>query len=148
MLSEKIDVSALTNIDRFQIIIEEAFSKGNLAVLDDIIAPNAIEHQPGLQPGPEGLKGAIRFLRSVFPDFTLTVEDFTVDGDKVWARLRARGTHLGELMGRPATGLPIDIDVIDVCRFEHGMLVEHWGVPDRFTQLQQLGFFGQGQSEN
>jgi predicted ester cyclase len=28
---------------------------------------------------------------------------------------------------------------MDVCRFEGGRIVEHWGVPDRFAQLAQLG---------
>lgn len=29
-------------------------------------------------------------------------------------------------------------DVIDIGRFENGKLVEHWGVPDRFSLLEQL----------
>jgi len=29
--------------------------------------------------------------------------------------------------------------VIDICRFENGKLVEHWGVPDRFAALHQVG---------
>jgi hypothetical protein len=29
--------------------------------------------------------------------------------------------------------------VIDICRFENGKLVEHWGVPDRFAMLHQAG---------
>jgi hypothetical protein len=33
----------------------------------------------------------------------------------------------------------LTITVIDVCRFEDGRIVEHWGVPDRFHQMAQLG---------
>ncbi len=69
----------------------------------------------------------------------MTIEDITAEGDKVWARLTARGTHRGPFMGLPPTGRPIEIDVIDICRFEGGQLVEHWGVPDRFGMLEQLG---------
>jgi predicted ester cyclase len=52
--------------------------------------------------------------------------------------MTARGTHLGPFMG-PPTGKPITITVMDVCRFENGKIVEHWGVPDRFAMLVQLG---------
>ena len=74
----------------FQKIIEDGFSRANFAVIDEIVAPHIAEHQAGMGQGPAGVKGAISYLRSVFPDFTLTVEDMTCDGDKVWARLRAR----------------------------------------------------------
>lgn len=127
------------NLALFRRIIEEGFNAGNLAVADEVIASDHREHQPGLAPGPEGLKGTIRYLRSGFPDLTLTVEDITSDGDKVWARLKARGTHQGTHLGFPPTGKRIEIDVIDVCRFQDGQMVEHWGVPDRFMVLAQLG---------
>ncbi len=131
--------TAARNQELFRQVIEEGFSQGNLDVLDDIISPQIQEHQPGMGAGPEGVKRAITFLRSVFPDFTLTIEDITTDGDKVWARLRARGTHRGPQMGVPPTGQHMEIDVFDVCRFKDGRMVEHWGVPDRFTQMEQLG---------
>lgn len=123
----------------FRKIIEDGFSRANFAVIDEIVAPHIVEHQAGMGQGPAGVKGAISYLRSVFPDFTLTVEDMTCDGDKVWARLRARGTHDGPHMDMLPTGRQIDITVFDICRFEDGMMVEHWGVPDRFTILEQLG---------
>jgi predicted ester cyclase len=47
-------------------------------------------------------------------------------------------------MGRPPTGKSFAITVIDICRFENGKIVEHWGVPDRFHQLAQLGLLPQG----
>jgi predicted ester cyclase len=62
-----------------------------------------------------------------------------VHEDKVWARMTGRGTHLGPLMGFAPTGKTFEITVIDVCRFENGRIVEHWGVPDRFAMLHQLG---------
>jgi predicted SnoaL-like aldol condensation-catalyzing enzyme len=34
---------------------------------------------------------------------------------------------------------PVGIDVVDICRFSNGKLVEHWGVPDRFALLHQIG---------
>ncbi len=39
----------------------------------------------------------------------------------------------------PPTGKTFAIDVIDICRFRDGRIVEHWGVPDRFSQFKQVG---------
>jgi predicted ester cyclase len=82
----------------------------------------------------------VRTLRAGIPDLHYTVEDATAAGDKVWLRVRARGTDSGTgQFGHPPTGKPISIDVIDVARFADGQMIEHWGVPDRMSVLQQLG---------
>lgn len=127
------------HIRAFRTIVEEGFSKGNLAALDAVVAPDMVEHQRGAPAGLDGLKGMIRHLREGIPDLQLTTEDLVAQNDKVWGRLKGRGTHTGTFMGQPATGRRIEIDVIDICRFEGGMMVEHWGVPDRFALLEQLG---------
>lgn len=126
-------------IKAFRTIIEEGFSRGNLAALDALVAPDMVEHQHGAASGLEGLKGLVRYLRADIPDLQLTVEDLAAQGDKVWGRLKGRGTHAGTFMGLPPTGKRVEIDVIDICRFEGGKMVEHWGVPDRFALLEQLG---------
>jgi predicted ester cyclase len=123
----------------FRRIIEEGFNQGDLAVLDEFVAPDMREHQSGLRSGLEGLRATITGLRRDFPDFTLTIEDLAEDGDKVWARLRGRGSHRAGFFGLPRAGKPMAVDVIDICRFEGGKMVEHWGVPDRFSMLEQLG---------
>ena len=126
-------------IDTFRIVIDEGFNKGNFDALNECFPPTYAEHQFDLPPTLEGLKGSIGYLRDTFAPFSLTIEDIVADGDKVWARLTGRGTDGKGMMGRPPTGRSFAITVIDVCRFEHGKIVEHWGVPDRFHQLAQLG---------
>ena len=120
-------------------LIEEGFNQGNLAVVDELVAPDAIEHQRGSEPGQEGVKKTIRYLRSAFPDFTITIDEIVTVGDKVWARQRGGGTNLGSFAGHPATGRKAFTDVIDVARFEDGKMVEHWGVPDQLGMMIQLG---------
>jgi predicted ester cyclase len=128
-----------TNLEVFRRVIEEGFNKGNMQALDDCMPSNYIEHQFDLPSSREEFKGSIRFLRDTFAPFSLTIEDMVADGDKVWARMTGRGTDSKGVMGRPPTGRSFTITVIDVCRFEDGKIVEHWGVPDRFHQLAQLG---------
>lgn len=128
-----------THADVFRRVIEEGFNKGNLAALNDCFPPAYIEHQFDLPSTLEEFKGSIRFLRETFAPFSLTIEDIVTDGDKVWARMTGRGTDSKGFMGRGPTGRSFAITVIDICRFDQGKIVEHWGVPDRFHQLAQLG---------
>jgi predicted ester cyclase len=121
-------------------IIEEGFNQGNLAVADELVAEGAVEHQRGgAGDGPEGLKRTISILRSAFPDFTLTIEELVAVGDKVWARQRGGGTNLGSFAGFAPSGRKAFTDVIDICRFEDGKMVEHWGVPDQLGMMMALG---------
>lgn len=132
------------NENVFRRLIEEGFSRGNLAALDELFAPDFVEHQDGFEPpNLEGVKSAIASLRTPFPDLKVTVEEIISSGDKTWARLTGRGTHLAPFMGRPPTGKSFAITVIDICRFENGKIVEHWGVADRLSQMAQLGLLPQ-----
>jgi predicted ester cyclase len=127
------------NKKAFRRLIEEGFNKGHLSVVDEIVASEFKEHQRGASDGPDGVKDLIRGIRQMTPDVALTIEDMVADGDKVWARMTARGTNTGQIMGRPPTGRAITMDVIDICRFKAGKMVEHWGVPYQLGMLQQLG---------
>jgi predicted ester cyclase len=130
---------ATTNESIYRRIIEEGFNQGRLEVADELVAPGAVEHQRGSADGPEGLKRTIKYLRSAFPDFTLTITEVVAVGDKVWAMQKGGGTNLGSFAGHPPTGRQAFIDVIDVCRFDNGKMVEHWGVPDQLGMMMALG---------
>jgi len=132
-------MSASTNESIYRRIIEEGFNQGRLEVADELVAPEAVEHQRGSADGPEGLKRTIQILRTAFPDFTITITELVAAGDKVWAMQKGGGTNLGSFAGQPPTGRQAFIDVIDVCRFENGKMVEHWGVPDQLGMMMALG---------
>jgi predicted ester cyclase len=123
-------------------VISEAFNQGHYDVLRRRFKPDFVEHQFGLHPTIEGMQGDIQGLRTAFPDFSLTIEEMVAVDDKVWVRMTGRGTNRGGLMG-PPNGKSFEIAVFDVCRFEEGKIVEHWGSPDRFAMLAQLGLLPQ-----
>jgi predicted ester cyclase len=125
------------NLATFRSLIDRGFSGGDVSAVDATCAAGCVEHQDGFTD-LESVKGGIGFLHLLASDFQLTIEDVVASGDRVWARLRARGTHTGPVFGGP-TGRTFDINVIDICRFSDGLIVEHWGVPDRLAQMQQLG---------
>jgi predicted ester cyclase len=123
-------------------LFDEGFSRGNLDVCDELIAPDLEEHQdfgPGHAPGPEGVKAVMRSLREAYSDFRLEIQDLVVDGDRVWARCIGCGTNDGVFMGHAPTGRTIRSDVFELVRVRDGKIVEHWGCPDRLGALMQLG---------
>jgi predicted ester cyclase len=130
------------NIAATRRLIEEGFTGGNLAVCDELFAPDVIENQRGNKPGIDGAKGTIQTLHTWFSDFKLEILDLVATDDTVWIRNRATGVNTGSVMGRPATGRSLDITVMDIVRFNDGKIVEHWGVPDQLGMLIQLGLFG------
>src|SRR5689334_17179559 len=136
----------LMSIEVFTRLFDEVFSKGDLDAADELVGREIVDHQfapdgsPGRTLTRDQFKGFVRSLRAGIPDLHYTVEAAVESGDTVWMRVRARGTDSGTgQFGHPPTGKPISIDVIDVARFVDGRMVEHWGVPDRMSVLQQLG---------
>ena len=70
----------------------------------------------------------------------MNVEDLIDSEDKTVARVKVTGTHKGEFMGVPPTGTRVEMQLIDIMRFDGaGRVCEHWGVADMLSLLQQLG---------
>ena len=124
-------------------LFEEAFGKGNLAVLDEIIAAEQVNGGPGalpgMPPGPEGNKMLITGYRNAFPDIHFTIDEQVAEGNTVATRWTAHGTHNGELAGLPPTGKTATVVGMGIDRVENGKIVESWGLFDQFGMLQQLG---------
>jgi predicted ester cyclase len=139
----RVDQEAIErNVAAVRRLFEEGFTRGNADVCDELVAPDALEHQRGLKGGSEGAKATIRTLHEWFSDFELTIDDLVAQGDQVWIRATGRGLNTGSIFGRPATGRRSEITVFDQVRLRDGRIVEHWGVPDQLGLLMQLGLFG------
>ena len=120
----------------------DLLSGGDVEAFGDALADDFVDHEelPGLAPTKEGVMAFFRMYIAAFPDLQMEAEDVLPSGDKVVARVRATGTHRGELMGMPATGKAIDVQFVDIIRFgDDGLAREHWGVFDTMTMMQQLG---------
>jgi predicted ester cyclase len=123
-------------------LLEEVFNRGNISLVDELFAPDFVEHEelpPGIPPGREAVKQLSSMFRSAFPDFKVTIDDITAEGDKVVVRGIWSGTHKGEFMGIAPTGKSASFGVIDIVRIAGGKVVEHWGQMDNLRMMQQLG---------
>jgi predicted ester cyclase len=128
-------------LDVLRRVVEEGFGKADLQVIDKFIHDDWIEHQTSLKGGKEVLKKAILSLDSAFSNRHYSLANHSIQGDIVWVHYRLNAVHSGPFMGREPTGKSIIIDVMDIARIENDQIVEHWGIPDRFSLLMQLGFF-------
>jgi steroid delta-isomerase-like uncharacterized protein len=130
-------------------LFEEGFNQGNVAVADEIFAADAVDHDPSNpfpdEHGPEGAKKAVAMYREAFPDLRITVEQQIADGDFVVTRWTSAGTHEGDLMGIPSTGIHGTSSGITMDRFENGMIAETWTHWDTLGLMQQLGAIPQEQ---
>src|SRR5438552_2872085 len=93
------------NKDVARRIYEEVLNKRDLDLLDELVSPEYIEHDPlpGQGTGIAGMKDRYRMLfDGLDPHFS--IEDVIAEGDKVVVRWVNSGTNVGQFLGIPATG--------------------------------------------
>ena len=78
-------------------------------------------------------------FRQAFPDLHFTIEDQIAEREKIVTRYTVQGTHLGPLMGIPATGKQGTITGIDIYRIADGQIEEAWSNWDTLGLLQRMG---------
>lgn len=129
------------NMMQMKKFYSDVVNKGNLALIDEFCAKNFVEHEglPTEKSGLEGVKDFFKMYRTAFPDLKFEVSQMIAKDDKVVSYINITGTNKGEFMGKPATGKRINIEGIDIVRFQDGKAVEHWGVTDTMTMMEQLG---------
>ena len=120
----------------------EVMGKGNMAVADEVLAENYVDHRlpfPDLPPTREGLKETVMRVRAAFPDIEPVIQDMVAGEDKVAVRVIAGGTHQNTFNGIPPTGKRLSWQEVHIFRVADGKIVEHWGEFDMLGVLTQLG---------
>ena len=116
---------------------DEVLNGADLAVADEIVAPGFVIN--GDPIGREGIKQAAAWVRSIFPDLRVTVEDTIAESDRVVTRFTARATHSAAFLGIPATGRAVTLTGIHVDRVADGRIAERWESVDLFGLMHQIG---------
>ena len=123
-------------------VLEECFNKGNLDVIDELVAEDYLDHSPppfpGLETGREGVKQAFKIFWEATPGHH-RIEDQIAEGDKVVTRLTSFGKHEGDLPGAPRTGNDLKTTSVTIHRIASGKLVEKWSEKDMIGFLKQIG---------
>lgn len=127
-------------------LYEEVINKPDYGLLDSILSPDIVWHDPLLPGGEvrgiENFRQVLKEFRMAFPDLHITVEDQIIEGDKVVTRFTIHATHRGRLMGIGPTGKRITVTGISIIRFRDGKGVEEWIEEDNLGLMRQLGITG------
>ena len=119
----------------------DAVSTGNLNALDNIYSSDYKRYLSATAAPLTAAQQKARLtgLRTAFPDLNLKIEDMSAEGDRVSVRMTVTGTQLGTFSGIAPTGKKVTIAAYEVVRIANGKIVEHWGGPDTYDLLTQLG---------
>jgi len=136
----------MSPLDHNKIIIKryfnEAWNKGMLDTLDEIISIEYTNHSPGMPnppKGPEGLKPIITAIRKAFPNLNYEIKNMVSSEEQIAVHTIMRGTHDGDFFGIPATGNKVEVEQMQIERIQGGKIIEHWRVTDDMSVMKQLG---------
>ena len=105
-------------------------------VWDDVVEEVPL---PGQGPGLDGLKDALRSMRTGFSDLNFSIHEQISEGDKVASRFEWTGTHTGVFLGIPATGKPVRVWGIVIDRLQDGKIKNTRIIMDTLGLMMQLG---------
>jgi predicted ester cyclase len=126
-------------------LLEEGFNAGRVDLVDALVAPEAINHDPAepaairAMRGPAVFKRTISMYRAAFPDVHVTVDDVIAAEDKVVLRWHSEGTHHGALEGLAPTRVHGRVTGISIDKWSGGKIVESWSEWDNLGLARQLG---------
>jgi predicted ester cyclase len=136
---------SMTSLEQNKALVRrfyEEIDKGNIGILDELVAEDYIDHNPppfpNLPTGREGVKESFRIFQQATPG-SHHIEDQIAEGDKVVTRLTSVGKHEGDLPGAPRTGNDMKMTSITIHRIVNGRLVEKWSEKDMVSLLQSIG---------
>lgn len=123
---------------------KEVRSGNNPDYSDQFMAEQVLAHQivseeeQTVVRTPKDYAEHVREMTEAYGDFSLEIQEFLVDRNKVYVRWKQKGTHVGEIDGYQPTGLPIIQMASGVYRIENEKISEYWIQIDRLGTHKQL----------
>jgi serine phosphatase RsbU (regulator of sigma subunit) len=116
----------------------EAHAKGDLVVLEEMLAPDLVNHNlpPGYQPDREDYLRGNADYHAAFSNSRYDIEKQIAEGDGVVTSFTARATHdRGEIMGIAPTGKEFEAQLILIHRIKGGKIAEEWSQGSGLAEL-------------
>ena len=118
----------------------EIFNAHDRARFHEIVASDYVGHtRMGRLEGLEAFSAMISNFIEAVPDVHWSLLDERRDGDRIIYLYEVTGTHQGELMGVPGTGLELRFTGMEMNRVANGKLAETWNYVDLMSVLGQIG---------
>jgi predicted ester cyclase len=102
--------------------ISEALTGRNLALADEVLAPNYVNRMTGADL--TGFKGMLTGMSMALSDVQIDIDDLVAEGDSVVARWNMAATHTGSLMGEAPTGKRVSTRGLTYYRLVDGRIAE------------------------
>ncbi len=126
----------------------EILNAGNLALVDELYAPEYVSHNYATneeQVGLDALKEGITSMRTTFPDINVTYDEIIIMGDKTVTRWTMTGTNTGPMQTTegellPPTGKKVRLSGVAISRRVNEKIAEEWSYFNVLDMVIQLGF--------
>ena len=121
---------------------EEAFNGRDLSVLDELLAPDYLNHAalPDTPRGPAGQAQVLERIWAALPDARFEIAQIARDGAVVICVGTMSGTHEGDLLGQPGSGRRVEWRMCHLMKFgADGRAIEHSAIRDDLGLLRQMG---------
>jgi serine phosphatase RsbU (regulator of sigma subunit)/predicted ester cyclase len=119
----------------------EELAKGNLDVIDELVAPDFVDRSllPGQGPTREDFRRSVAEILEAFSTTSFTVEKQIAEGDTVVTKYTERSVIRGEFAGLPPTGTEEMFEGIYIHRISDGKIIEEWSQANTLhTTLERL----------
>jgi predicted ester cyclase len=115
-------------------------AKGNLDVIDELVAPDFVDRSliPGQGPTRKDFKRSVAEILEAFPITSFTIEEQVAEGELVVTKYRQSSVHRGEIMGLPPTGEETSDEGIYIHRISGGKITEEWGIIGNAPAMEGL----------
>jgi serine phosphatase RsbU (regulator of sigma subunit) len=119
----------------------EDLAKGNLDVIDELLAPDFVDRSlmPGQGPTREDFKRSVAEILDAFSTTSFTIEEQIAEGETVVTKYTERSVIRGEFAGLPPTGTEEIFEGIYIHRISDGKIIEEWSQANTLhTTLERL----------
>ena len=118
----------------------EAQAKGDLDTLDELLAPDFVDHSSfaGQEPGREGYMQQVAEQIAALSDVRCIIEDQLAKGEKVVTRITWRSIHdRGEYFGLMPRDKEVEVTSMTMHRIVRGKITEEWSEGSGSAEIAQ-----------
>src|SRR5215212_6548941 len=118
----------------------EAHAKGDLDTMEEMLAPDFVDHNltPGEGPGREGYLRSFTEYHAAYSHTRYVIEKQLAEGEEVVTTFAASATHdRGEWMGLVPTGKEFKALLVLIHRIVGGKIAEEWSQGSGLAELAQ-----------
>jgi serine phosphatase RsbU (regulator of sigma subunit)/predicted ester cyclase len=118
----------------------EAHAKGDLDTLEQMLAPDFVDHDliPGQRPGREGYLQSFTEFHAAYSNTRYVIEKQLAEGEEVVTTFAVSATHdRGEWMGLVPTGKEFNALLVLIHRIVGGKITDEWSQGSGLAELTQ-----------